>query len=68
MEGIEWIVWSKEHGGWWKPGRNGYTRSRAEAGRYSFAAAVDICLSANHALSDYEGPEETMEPVKRAAS
>lgn len=37
------LVWSHEHEAWWKPGRWGYTGRRAEAGRFTEAAASGIC-------------------------
>jgi hypothetical protein len=41
------LVWSEEHGAWWKPGSSGYTRSVLEAGRYSFKEAIQIVGDAN---------------------
>lgn len=29
--------------GWWKPDANGYTKKRAEAGRFSLAEALEHC-------------------------
>jgi len=46
------LIWSQEHGAWWKPGRMGYTRSIREAGRYSLAAATEIVENANRYLKD----------------
>lgn len=47
-----WLVWSEEHGAWWKPGRRGYTRSIREAGRYSLDEAADIVEKANRYVRD----------------
>ena len=47
----EWLVWSYEHQGWWKPWRWGYTREVAEAGRYTLAEATEICEKANRYAS-----------------
>jgi hypothetical protein len=44
---MNWVIWSEEHGGWWAPGKWGYTRSLAAAGRYSQEEALAICHSAN---------------------
>jgi hypothetical protein len=44
------LIWSEEHGAWWKPGRIGYTRSIREAGRYSFDEAAEIVDTANRYL------------------
>jgi hypothetical protein len=41
------LVWSEEHGAWWKSHGNGYTRSVLEAGRYSFADAMKIVGDGN---------------------
>jgi hypothetical protein len=50
-----YLVWSNEHGAWWRPGRQGYTRSLAEAGRYTHAQALDICERAIPGTSDRIG-------------
>jgi co-chaperonin GroES (HSP10) len=42
-----YLIWSIEHGMWWRPGRCGYTLSLAEAGRYSFVEATEILARAN---------------------
>lgn len=42
-----WLIWSLEHGAWWAPQRNGYTRDPRAAGRYSRAEALDIVRDAN---------------------
>lgn len=41
-----YLVWSHEHSRWWGPGFNGYTPSMSEAGRYTRAQALDICIRA----------------------
>ena len=46
------LIWSEEHGAWWKPGRMGYTRSIRDAGRYSLAEAMEIVSSANRYLTE----------------
>jgi len=46
----QFLIWSEEHGGWWKPGRSGYTRSMEEAGRYSEDDAILIVWLANRYL------------------
>lgn len=43
----EWAIWSNEHNGFWKPNRHGYTRSLAEAGRFSKEEAQRICDEAS---------------------
>jgi hypothetical protein len=42
-----WIIWSEEHGGWWRPGKTGYTRQLIAAGRYGEAEAKEIVARAN---------------------
>lgn len=55
-----WLIWSIEHEGWWKPGRRGYTQSREEAGRYTFEEASEIVASANILKQDV--PNEAILP------
>lgn len=38
----QYLVWSNEHGAWWRPNRAGYTRDVCAAGRYSRQEAIDI--------------------------
>jgi hypothetical protein len=45
-----WVVWSEEHGGWWRPGEHGYTHSLKEAGRFSMERAFEIEKNANKHL------------------
>jgi len=54
----QWLLWSIEHSAWWKPNNRGYTRSRADAGRYSFEEACQIVTQANVASGDT--PNEAM--------
>jgi hypothetical protein len=49
------VVWSFEHDAWWGPGRIGYTRDLAAAGRYSEAEARAIAEDANrYRQTEYE--------------
>jgi hypothetical protein len=41
-----YLVWSHEHGAWWRPGGLGYTPRLSEAGRFSRADALMICANA----------------------
>lgn len=43
----EYLIWSEEHGAWWRPGGHGYTSSLAQAGRFTEAKAREISASAN---------------------
>ena len=36
------LIWSNQHGAWWRPLRRGYTQIIDEAGRYSAAEAEAI--------------------------
>lgn len=38
-----YLVWSHEHGAWWRPERRGYTTDLDAAGRYSRGEAIKIC-------------------------
>jgi hypothetical protein len=52
------LIWSNEHGGWWGPGRRGYVRIIARAGRYDPDVAAEICADANHYLHAGQEPNE----------
>lgn len=56
----EWLIWSNEHNAWWAPKNNGYVRSRAKAGRYSFEEASMIVEGANRHRDDDAVPNEAM--------
>jgi hypothetical protein len=43
----EYLIWSEEHGAWWRPASAGYTTSMAKAGRYTLKVAQDITDNAN---------------------
>jgi hypothetical protein len=45
MEEI-YLIWSHEHGQWWKSAAHGYTSSPAEAGWYNREDALAICIKA----------------------
>ena len=50
------LIWSNEHRVWWGPDHNGYTTIVSKAGRYTRAAATDICVGANRHLEDDQDP------------
>lgn len=52
------LIWSNEHGGWWGPGRRGYVRIIALAGRYHPDVAAQICADANEYLPKGQEPNE----------
>jgi len=31
-----YLIWSHEHGGWWRPGGWGYVSTISQAGRFEF--------------------------------
>lgn len=56
------LVWSNEHGAWWRSKRNGYTKIRSDAGRYTLLEACKILEAANRHVADDVHPNETMVP------
>jgi hypothetical protein len=42
-----YVIWSEEHGAWWRGGGWGYTRSLIDAGLFSEADARKIAENAN---------------------
>lgn len=54
----DYLVWSFEHGRWWRPGERGYTPNFEEAGRYTLEQAQKICAKAN-----YLGINEAIVPL-----
>jgi hypothetical protein len=65
---MNWVVWSEEHGGWWKPGRTGYTQSLERAGRYTEAQAKEIEANANRYLPESVAFHEVAmpDPLRKA--
>lgn len=59
MKNSNWLIWSIEHNGWWKPAQFGYTQKKDEAGRYSFEQARKIVASANE-FRGSKPPNEAM--------
>lgn len=53
-----YLIWSNEHGAWWRPNMAGYTVKLADAGRYTRREAVGICQMAHHGYSGDEAPSE----------
>lgn len=43
----DWLVWSEEHGSWWRAGQRGYTTSILQAGMYTRVQADRIVREAN---------------------
>ena len=51
-----YLVWSHEHGMWWRANRHGYSRSVSDAGRYSRDEAIKICALARNGIGDLDTP------------
>lgn len=58
-----YLIWSNEHGAWWRPHRCGYTKWLADAGRYTRAQAISICLYSRGYAAD--GDTLTEVPVRQ---
>jgi hypothetical protein len=58
----QYIIWSIEHNAWWNANRNGYTRSRECAGRYSLEEAEEICSHANECTGNTPFEAFTLAP------
>lgn len=46
-DATRFLIWSNEHGQWWRDGEHGYTSNIYEAGEYLLERAVEICVQAN---------------------
>jgi hypothetical protein len=46
MNDRQCLIWSFEHGQWWRDNCDGYTSDIAEAGRYTLQKAVQLCQNA----------------------
>lgn len=58
--GERYLIWSNEHGRWWRSGWRGYTSVIAEAGRYVYCEADLICRQANIHLPEGHEPNEVV--------
>ncbi len=56
------LIWSNEHGVWWRSKCSGYTKARSDAGRYALEEASKIIEYANRHVVDGGRPDETMVP------
>lgn len=61
----EFLIWSFDHDGWWRPNENGYAEEMQQAGRYTLEQALSICTEANRSFhAGYsEMPNEAMIPA-----
>lgn len=57
---MDYLIWSNEHGAWWRRLEDGYTQDLALAGRYPRGRAVEIVAAANVALRGEDEPNEVM--------
>lgn len=56
----QFLIWSNEHGAWWRANSCGYTTAVAGAGVYTKEEAEKICKNANH---DPARCDEEMRPA-----
>lgn len=59
-----YLVWSHEHGAWWRENRCGYAVPLAAAGRYTREEAISICARARDGWPKNTAPTEI--PVREA--
>jgi hypothetical protein len=62
LDNVRFLIWSNEHGQWWRPAELGYTDNIFDAGEYPLERAVEICARAN--LQDLN---EMIVPVSQRA-
>ena len=58
----QYLIWSLEHTGWWRPGGIGYTVSRDIAGRFSLDEATAIVNKGNQYIDGRKAPMEAIVP------
>lgn len=51
MPKTKWIIWSIEHGCWWRANSQGYCAELKGAGVYSYERALEIVKGANYSLT-----------------
>jgi hypothetical protein len=64
MASGEYLIWSNEHGAWWRSGSQGYTTSLQQAGRYSREDAIVKCCGHGRGKDKGGAPYEI--PVRAA--
>ena len=64
LKAERFLIWSNEHGAWWRPGSAGYTIHAEAAGRYSHAEALAISAGARDGWRPGQAPPEI--PVAEA--
>jgi hypothetical protein len=62
---MSYLIWSEEHGAWWRPRGGGYTCSLVRAGRYTKAQADAIVSDANKVINSETGryPDRTFNEI-----
>lgn len=63
MDEAKYLIWSVEHGRWWKFAACGYTPHRELAGRYTLEEATRICEDANRHIPKDDPPQECIVPA-----
>lgn len=53
-----YLIWSHEHGAWWRCASDGYTTRIENAGRYTREEAISICANARDGFSAKDVPTE----------
>ncbi len=54
----QYLVWSHEHGAWWRPESRGYTTEFDAAGRYPRCEAIKICALSRDGWGNAGVPSE----------
>lgn len=59
-----YLIWSNEHGAWWREGRSGYTDNIDRAGHYTRTEAVKTSRDARNGWRTVGSPSEV--PIRLA--
>jgi hypothetical protein len=62
LESEVYLIWSHEHGLWWRPHSAGYCVAVDDAGWYSYDEAISICKQRD-GFDPKERPSEVMVPM-----
>ena len=54
----DYLIWSNEHGAWWRNAGRGYTLDVALAGLYPRDEAINICVQARGGWVEGKAPPE----------
>lgn len=61
-----YLIWSNEHGAWWRPHKAGYCLDLDDAGRYSRSEAIRIAARARDGWQPGKPPPEIALPAADA--